>query len=91
MKGLAHPSHCDLKEKESVDELSSGDESEEYDSDDEGQSGYRKGGYHPVKIGEKYCNRYVIEKKTRLGALLNCLVGIRLQCVRRQHSQARCY
>ena len=44
-------------------------------SDDEGKSGYRKGlfllatfylylgGYHPVQIGDRYKDRYVIEKK----------------------------
>lgn len=36
-------------------------------SDDEGRSGYRKGGYHPVLIGEKYNDRYTIEKKLGWG------------------------
>jgi len=46
----------------------SSEESEEYTSEDEGRSGYRKGGYHPVYIGEKYNNgRYVIEKKLGWG------------------------
>jgi len=57
-----------IKRESSVDE-SSAEESEEYDnsSEDEGRSGYKKGGYHPVLIGEKYNNRYIIEKKLGWG------------------------
>lgn len=37
------------------------------DSEDESQKDYRRGGYHPVKIGEVYKQRYVIEKKLGFG------------------------
>ena len=38
------------------------------ESDHEGASGYRKGGYHPVLIGDVYANgRYTIEKKLGWG------------------------
>ena len=38
------------------------------ESDNEGTSGYRKGGYHPVLIGDIYLNgRYTIEKKLGWG------------------------
>lgn len=40
----------------------------EDDSEDEGECSYRKGGYHPVNIGERYHdNRYTIEKKLGWG------------------------
>jgi len=42
-------------------------ESDSADSEDEGKSGYRKGGYHPVTVGERYHNRYTIEKKLGWG------------------------
>jgi hypothetical protein len=36
------------------------DSAEDYtDDEDEGESGYKPGGYHPVKIGEVYNQRYV--------------------------------
>lgn len=41
--------------------------SDSTDSDGEGQSGYRKGGYHPVSVGEQYNQRYTIEKKLGWG------------------------
>ncbi|CAD7700906.1 unnamed protein product [Ostreobium quekettii] len=38
------------------------------DSDNEGSSGYRKGGYHPVRIGEKFKNgRYIVRQKLGWG------------------------
>jgi hypothetical protein len=44
------------------------DESEDYsNSEDEGKAGYRKGGYHPVEIGDKYKDRYTIEQKLGWG------------------------
>lgn len=45
------------------------DSGEDYDNDteDEGTSSYRKGGYHPVYIGDVYNNRYTIEKKLGWG------------------------
>lgn len=53
---------------ESDNEEYESDDSEDYsNSDDEGRSGYRKGGYHPVKIGDKYKDRYTIERKLGWG------------------------
>jgi len=45
------------------------DSGEDYDNDteDEGASSYRRGGYHPVHIGDVYNNRYTIEKKLGWG------------------------
>ena len=41
-----------------------GADSEDYSNDDdEGQDGYRPGGYHPVKIGDIFNERYHIKHK----------------------------
>ena len=42
------------------------DESEEED-EEEGQEGYKKGGYHPVHIGDIFNNRYTILRKLGWG------------------------
>ena len=43
------------------------------DSDDEGTEGYRKGGYHPVKIGEAFKDgRYVVKRKLGWGHFSTC-------------------
>ena len=41
-------------------------DSEDYDTDSEGRKGYIKGGYHPVKVGEIYNNKYIIENMKQL-------------------------
>jgi hypothetical protein len=42
---------------------SGGHSSEDYtDDEDEGEEGYKPGGYHPVKLGEVYNQRYVDKK-----------------------------
>lgn len=46
------------------------DEDEQYDSDDEEQedsADYCKGGYHPVKIGDLFLNRYHVTRKLGWG------------------------
>lgn len=50
------------------------DSGDDYDDDDhcnngmtESPSEYKKGGYHPVCIGEKYNEKYIIEKKLGFG------------------------
>lgn len=44
------------------------DSGEDYsDDEDEGEDGYKAGGYHPVKIAEVYHQRYVIIKKLGWG------------------------
>ena len=39
----------------------------EEEDEEEGQEGYRKGGYHPVTVGEIYNNRYEIIRKLGWG------------------------
>jgi len=44
------------------------DSAEDYtDDEDEGEDGYKPGGYHPVKVGEVYNQRYVVVKKLGWG------------------------
>eukprot|EP00569_Conticribra_weissflogii_P007842 CAMPEP_0171342918 /NCGR_PEP_ID=MMETSP0878-20121228/15707_1 /TAXON_ID=67004 /ORGANISM="Thalassiosira weissflogii, Strain CCMP1336" /LENGTH=1114 /DNA_ID=CAMNT_0011845721 /DNA_START=777 /DNA_END=4121 /DNA_ORIENTATION=- len=44
------------------------DSAEDYtDDEDEGEDGYKPGGYHPVKVGEVYNQRYVVIKKLGWG------------------------
>lgn len=44
------------------------DSAEDYtDDEDEGDDGYKPGGYHPVKVGEVYNQRYVVIKKLGWG------------------------
>jgi len=50
----------------SSSESSSSDE-DYSDDEDEGRDGYKKGGYHPVQIGEMYKNRYEIKSKLGWG------------------------
>lgn len=46
----------------------SSDNTEDFsDSEDEGKSGYRRGGYHPVKIGDVYNDRYTVHRKLGWG------------------------
>jgi hypothetical protein len=37
------------------------------DDEEEGEDGYRPGGYHPVSIGDKFSNRYVVIEKLGWG------------------------
>lgn len=60
----------DATESDDEDEKGKGgsDSGEDYtDDEDEGEDGYRPGGYHPVKIGEVYNQRYVVIKKLGWG------------------------
>ena len=42
-------------------------------SSDEGEDGYKKGGYHPVSVGERYADgRYVVVKKLGWGHFSTC-------------------
>mmetsp|Transcript_11901 Transcript_11901/g.19453 ORF Transcript_11901/g.19453 Transcript_11901/m.19453 type:complete len:551 (-) Transcript_11901:282-1934(-) len=46
----------------------SSDDTEDFsDSEDEGKSGYKRGGYHPVKIGDVYNGRYTVHRKLGWG------------------------
>lgn len=54
-----------MKQPDSEDEIDPG---EDYDDvDDEGADGYRKGGYHPVAIGDTYSSRYIVVDKLGWG------------------------
>lgn len=46
---------------------SEGAEEDYTESDDEGADGYRKGGYHPVQVGEVYNTRYQVVAKLGWG------------------------
>ena len=49
------------------------DDADDSNSDDEGTEGYRKGGYHPVKIGEAFKDgRYVVKRKLGWGHFSTC-------------------
>ena len=50
------------------------DDADDSDSDDEGTEGYRKRGYHPVKIGEAFKDGRHVVKRTWAGAILHLLV-----------------
>ena len=44
-------------------------------SEDEGAEGYKRGGYHPVSVGERYGDgRYVVLKKLGWGHFSTCLL-----------------
>jgi len=53
--------------KSSSSEYSSSDVEDYSDDEDEGSEGYKKGGYHPVKIGDVYKNRYKVVEKLGWG------------------------
>ena len=56
-----------VKNEISPSDYHSSDDEEEEDVIDEGKSGYRKGGYHPVKEGEWYKHRYQVKSKLGWG------------------------
>jgi len=61
-------SSSSLSSSSSASSSSSGSSSAHSDSDSEGSSGYKKGGYHPVIVGDVYCSgRYTIERKLGWG------------------------
>ena len=61
-------SSSSLSSSSSSSTSSSGSSSGHSDSDSEGSSGYKKGGYHPVLIGDVFCGgRYTIERKLGWG------------------------
>jgi len=63
-KPLAKKDHAPSEDEEISESSGSEDHS---NSDFEGHSGYRKGGYHPVQVGDLYNGRYTIEKKLGWG------------------------
>ncbi|KXZ45785.1 hypothetical protein GPECTOR_50g578 [Gonium pectorale] len=66
-KGLPQAKAQDSEKPLSEDSFSSGEE-DYSDSEDEGTEDYKKGGYHPVSIGEKYkSGRYTVLKKLGWG------------------------
>jgi serine/threonine-protein kinase SRPK3 len=76
-KAPEHNKHADDHGGHHSDSRSDGEySSDSGDSDtseDEGEDGYKKGGYHPVKIGETYKDgRYVVLKKLGWGHFSTC-------------------
>eukprot|EP00548_Thalassiothrix_antarctica_P012535 CAMPEP_0194161084 /NCGR_PEP_ID=MMETSP0152-20130528/78741_1 /TAXON_ID=1049557 /ORGANISM="Thalassiothrix antarctica, Strain L6-D1" /LENGTH=1067 /DNA_ID=CAMNT_0038870835 /DNA_START=245 /DNA_END=3448 /DNA_ORIENTATION=- len=75
--------YCSNSSVSSVEEVNDNDEVDAYickdgghvsdsgsdytDDDYEGEAGYKAGGYHPVKVGEVYNQRYVVIKKLGWG------------------------
>ncbi|KAG8226344.1 hypothetical protein J437_LFUL014587 [Ladona fulva] len=60
----------DARHSSSYESISDGEESEDYSSDEEEQEDpkdYCKGGYHPVKIGDLFQNRYRVTRKLGWG------------------------
>lgn len=58
----APPSKIHMSDSEGEEEKQNSG-SEEVDTDEESPEDYRPGGYHPVKVGEIFLNRYVILQK----------------------------
>ena len=56
-----------VSEDEDGESYKSGSGTECSDSDFEGNAGYRRGGYHPVHVGEVYNGRYTVLKKLGWG------------------------
>ncbi len=58
-----------IKEQHTHNDGSNSSSDEDYsDDEDEGEDGYRPGGYHPVRIGDKFHNsRYVVIEKLGWG------------------------
>jgi serine/threonine-protein kinase SRPK3 len=68
--GAGAPDRNDSSEERRVD---GSDDADDSNSDDEGTEGYRKGGYHPVKIGEAFKDgRYVVRRKLGWGHFSTC-------------------
>ena len=68
--GAGAPDRKDSSEERRAD---GSDDADDSDSDDEGTEGYRKGGYHPVKIGEAFKDgRYVVKRKLGWGHFSTC-------------------
>lgn len=57
---------CNSAAQETAGHNSSSDE-DYSDGEEEGEDGYKIGGYHPVNIGDRYNNRYVVVEKLGWG------------------------
>ena len=55
------------EERSGDDQSIESDEDYSDDCADEGEEGYRPGGYHPVNVGERYNSRYTVIKKLGWG------------------------
>ena len=76
-KAPEHNKHADDHGGHHSDSRSDGEHSSDSGecdtSEDEGEDGYEKGGYHPVKIGDAYKDgRYVVLKKLGWGHFSTC-------------------
>jgi serine/threonine protein kinase len=66
-KQLYQSSSEDGDEEEDEEKAGSDSGSDYSDDEDEGEGGYKPGGYHAVKVGEVYNQRYVVIKKLGWG------------------------
>eukprot|EP00960_Hanusia_phi_P073287 767974-Hanusia_phi.AAC.5 len=65
--GFADPSQED-SDTNDMDNSSESEDTQDFDEEeDEGKSGYKKGGYHPVRVGEVYNNNIVVIRKLGWG------------------------
>jgi hypothetical protein len=62
-----HPSDSASDSGDDDSASDSGSDADDCDGENESKSDYRKGGYHPVKIGDIYHQRYTIERKLGWG------------------------
>jgi hypothetical protein len=61
--------------------LSGDDEVEEEEEEDEGVDGYRKGGYHAVRPGDRFAaGRYVAQRKLGWGNFSTVWLAFDVQC-----------
>lgn len=63
-----------------------GSEQDFTESDDEGIRDYKKGGYHPVNIGDIYNDRYRVEAKLGWGHFSTVWLATDLKSVRSVYS-----
>mmetsp|Transcript_35798 Transcript_35798/g.83379 ORF Transcript_35798/g.83379 Transcript_35798/m.83379 type:complete len:1315 (-) Transcript_35798:54-3998(-) len=64
---LEEEEESDLEAEDEDSQNGAGSPDDYTDDEDEGEEGYKPGGYHPVKFGEVYGRRYVVIKKLGWG------------------------
>ena len=70
--GVSRSASSESRSDAGTDDDESG-RSPEPESEDEGADGYKRGGYHPVRVGEKYKDgRYVVRSKLGWGHFSTC-------------------
>ena len=59
---------ANLHRNDGLDQLEQSSDEDYSDDEEEGEDGYRVGGYHPINIGDRFCNnRYVVIEKLGWG------------------------